>query len=73
MMAMKMNTVNDEDLIRAAFRAIDKKGTGTISTDVFRFLLTNIGDNKLSDSEVGKKKCICSIALFSASKNKGVP
>ena len=52
MMAMKMNTVNDEDLIRAAFRAIDKKGTGTISTDVFRFLLTNIGDNKLSDSEV---------------------
>ncbi|TRY75206.1 hypothetical protein TCAL_04610 [Tigriopus californicus] len=41
---------NDEDLIRSAFRVMDKKGTGTITSAEFRFLMTNIGD-KISHEE----------------------
>ena len=51
MMAEKMNTINDEDLIRSAFRVLDKRGTGTITTAEFKNLMTNIGD-KLTDNEV---------------------
>ena len=54
MMAEKMNTINDEDLIRSAFRVLDKRGTGTITTAEFRNLMTNIGD-KLTDNEVRKQ------------------
>jgi Ca2+-binding EF-hand superfamily protein len=52
MMAEKMNTINDEDLIRTAFRVLDKRGTGSVSTAEFKNLMTNIGD-KLTDNEVG--------------------
>jgi calmodulin len=51
MMASKMSTVNDEDLIRAAFRVLDRNGTGTIDGNEFRHLMTNIGE-KLTIDEV---------------------
>jgi len=51
MMSDKMNAVNDEDMIRMAFRVLDKYGTGTISSKNFKHLMTHIGD-KLSDAEV---------------------
>ena len=44
MMADKMNMVNDEDMIRMAFRVFDKDGTGTISAKAFKHLMTHIGE-----------------------------
>lgn len=51
MMSDKMNAVNDEDMIRMAFRVLDRFGNGTISSKNFKHLMTHIGD-KLSDAEV---------------------
>lgn len=55
MMAMKMSHGQagdgDEELIRMAFRVLDKDGSGTITSAEFRHLMTNIGD-KLTCSEV---------------------
>ena len=54
MMAIKMGhggSDGDEELIRMAFRVLDKDGSGTITSSEFRHLMTNIGD-KLSASEV---------------------
>jgi len=50
MMSDKMNAVNDEDMIRMAFRVLDKDGSGTISAKSFTHLMTHIGD-KLSLEE----------------------
>ena len=44
MMSDKMNTVNDEDMIRMAFRVLDKDGSGTISAKSFTHLMTHIGN-----------------------------
>ena len=44
MMSDKMNTVNDADMIRMAFRVLDKYGTGTISSKNFKHLMTHIGE-----------------------------
>ena len=44
MMSDKMNAVNDEDMIRMAFRVLDKYGTGTISSKNFKHLMTHIGE-----------------------------
>ena len=44
MMSDKMNTVNDADMIRMAFRVLDKYGTGTISSKNFKHLMTHIGN-----------------------------
>ena len=43
MMSAKMGTVNDEDMIRMAFRVLDKDGSGTISSKTFKHLMTHIG------------------------------
>jgi len=51
MMADKMNQVNDGDMIRMAFRVLDRNGTGTISSKAFKHLMTHIGD-KLTTEEV---------------------
>ena len=54
MMAIKMQSSagdGDEELIRMAFRVLDKDGSCTITSAEFRHLMTNIGD-KLSASEV---------------------
>ena len=45
---------SDEELIRMAFRVLDKDGSGTITSKEFRHLMTHIGDT-LSTSEVGTK------------------
>ena len=45
MMSDKMNTVNDEDMIRMAFRVLDKDGSGTISAKSFTHLMTHIGND----------------------------
>ena len=47
----------DEELIKMAFRVLDKDGSGTIDSKEFRHLMTNIGD-KLSTMEVLIKKRI---------------
>ena len=44
----------DEELIRMAFRVLDKDGSGTITSKEFRHLMTNIGD-KLNNFEVLNK------------------
>ena len=44
MMADKMNCTNDEDMIRMAFRVLDKDGSGTISSKTFKHLMTHIGN-----------------------------
>eukprot|EP00090_Calanus_glacialis_P000410 TRINITY_DN10246_c0_g1_i2.p1 TRINITY_DN10246_c0_g1~~TRINITY_DN10246_c0_g1_i2.p1 ORF type:complete len:163 (-),score=61.92 TRINITY_DN10246_c0_g1_i2:22-471(-) len=51
MMSAKMGTVNDEDMIRMAFRVLSKDGSGTIKSSAFKHLMTHIGD-KLSEEEV---------------------
>lgn len=52
MMAVKMNEDStDEEMIRIAFRVLDKKGSGRIQRKEFEILMTNIGD-KLTTSEV---------------------
>ena len=43
MMSAKMGTVNDEDMIRTAFRVLDKDGDGTIKSSAFKHLMTHIG------------------------------
>ena len=47
MMSAKMGTVNDEDMIRMAFRVLDKKGLGFIQSSSFKHLMTNIGASYL--------------------------
>ena len=42
MMSAKMGTVNDEDMIRMAFRVLDKDGNGTIKSSAFKHLMTHI-------------------------------
>ena len=48
MMADKMNCTNDEDMIRMAFRVLDKDGSGTISSKTFKHLMTHIGNTRHS-------------------------
>ncbi len=56
MMAVKMNEDStDEELIRIAFRVLDKKGRGRINQKEFQILMTNIGD-KLTDEEVRRRR-----------------
>ena len=43
MMSAKMGAVNDEDMIRMAFRVLDKDGRGTIKSSAFKHLMTHIG------------------------------
>ena len=43
MMSAKMGNVNDEDMIRMAFRVLDKDGRGTIKSSAFKHLMTHIG------------------------------
>ena len=50
MMAAKMSYAEDEEMIRLAFRALDKDGSGTVCTKEFKHLMTNIGD-PLSEEE----------------------
>ena len=45
MMSDKMLTVNDKDMIRMAFRALDKNGSGKIKCETFKHLMTHIGDH----------------------------
>ena len=55
MMAVKMNEdSSDEDLVRIAFRVLDRNGSGTIKYKEFKILMMNIGD-KLSEQEVKRK------------------
>ena len=42
MMSAKMGTVNDEDMIRMAFRVLSKDGSGTIKSSAFKHLMTHI-------------------------------
>ena len=41
--AAKMGDDNDEEMVRLAFRTLDKDGSGEISTDEFKHLMTHIG------------------------------
>ena len=51
MMSAKMGDDNDEDMVRLAFRTLDKDGSGEISTMEFKHLMMHIGD-VLSEEEV---------------------
>ena len=44
MMEDKMTCVNDEEMIRMAFRVLDRFGNGTISSKNFKHLMTHIGE-----------------------------
>ena len=54
----------DEELIRMAFRVLDKDGSGTITSKEFRHLMTNIGDT-LSNVEVRN-------TIGNSNKNKSI-
>ena len=43
MMSHKMSYAEDEEMIKLAFRTLDKDGSGHISTTEFKHLMTNIG------------------------------
>ena len=52
MMAKKIqNTDSVEDEIKEAFRVFDKDDRGHISTDEFRFVMTNIG-SQMTEEEI---------------------
>ena len=44
MMSAKMGTVNDEEMVRAAFRVLDMNGDGRIKSSEFKHLMTHIGN-----------------------------
>ena len=46
MMSAKMGTVNDEEMVRAAFRVLDMNGDGRIKSSEFKHLMTHIGNKK---------------------------
>ena len=46
MMSHKMSINDDEEMVRLAFRTLDKDGSGTIATDEFKHLMTHIGNDK---------------------------
>ena len=43
MMSHKMNDNDDEEMVRLAFRTLDKDGSGSIATSEFKHLMTHIG------------------------------
>ena len=43
MMSHKMNENDDEEMVRLAFRTLDKDGSGSICTNEFKHLMTHIG------------------------------
>ena len=47
MMSHKMSNTDDEEMVRLAFRALDKDGSGTIATSEFKHLMTHIGKSRL--------------------------
>ncbi|CAF4052927.1 unnamed protein product, partial [Adineta steineri] len=51
MMARKMKDTDSEEEIREAFRVFDKDGTGFLSADELRHVMTNLGE-KLTDEEI---------------------
>ena len=44
MMSHKMSDTDDEEMVRLAFRTLDKDGSGSISTAEFKHLMTHIGE-----------------------------
>ena len=42
-LSAKMGDDNDEEMVRLAFRTLDKDGSGTIETSEFKHLMTHIG------------------------------
>ena len=43
MILEKYFLTQDEEMIRLAFRALDKDGSGTVSTKEFKHLMTHLG------------------------------
>ena len=43
MMSHKMSYAEDEEMVKLAFRTLDKDGSGTIATSEFKHLMTHIG------------------------------
>ena len=46
MMSHKMSNSDDEEMVRMAFRTLDKDGSGSIATSEFKHLMTHIGKDK---------------------------
>ena len=42
MMSQKMSYAEDEEMVKLAFRTLDKDGSGSISTTEFKHLMTHI-------------------------------
>ena len=64
MMSDKMNAVNDEDMIRMAFRVLDRFGNGTISSKNFKHLMTHIGEHLSVNTRLivpGIVLCVCTV------------
>ena len=51
MMSHKMSMSDDEEMVRLAFRTLDKDGSGTIATNEFKHLMTHIGTQKVLQTE----------------------
>ena len=46
MMSHKMSNSDDEEMVRMAFRTLDKDVSGSIATSEFKHLMTHIGKEK---------------------------
>ena len=44
-MSHKMSYAEDEEMVKLAFRALDKDGSGTVDTREFKHLMTHIGNS----------------------------
>ena len=67
MMSDKMNAVNDEDMIRMAFRVLDRFGNGTISSKNFKHLMTHIGEHLSVNTRLivpGIVLCVCVCTVY---------
>lgn len=51
-----MTCVNDQEMIRMAFRVLDKKGEGRLEASSFKHLMTKIGVKTFSQKVIIKQK-----------------
>ena len=65
MMSQKMSYAEDEEMVKLAFRTLDKDGSGSISTTEFKHLMTHIGTQSVSGGNL-----LCVISCMGDSRHR---